>query len=52
MINHIQIQGNILMEKEGLIVDERAAFDNWRKEYHAYLAKKELEARGIKVKCK
>jgi hypothetical protein len=40
------------MEKEGLIVDERAAFDNWRKEYHAYLAKKELEARGIKVKCK
>ncbi|WP_303848890.1 DUF6531 domain-containing protein [Apibacter mensalis] len=36
----------------GLTVDERAAFDNWRKEYHAYLAKKELEARGIKVKCK
>lgn len=36
----------------GLTVDERAAFDNRRKEYHAYLAKKELEARGIKVKCK
>lgn len=36
----------------GLTVDEPDAFDNWRKEYHAYLAKKELEASGIKVNCK
>jgi len=35
----------------GLTKAERKAFNNWRKEFYADLAEKELNKRGVKVKC-